>query len=159
MPTKEQVTEKLTAVIDPELRKSIVEPGMVRSIEIGGDGRVEVVVSLTTPGCPIRSHFEQAVAREVSSLEGVRSVGVAFDVLSDEEKGRLREQRGAILEHATKVGEGAADDVPPTTYAIPRSNVLRPDEITSSLPVEEVLANAPEVEDDRFRVPKIVEVE
>ena len=79
--------------------------------------------------------------------------------LTDEEKARLREQLGAILEHAAKVGEVAADDVPPTAYAIPRSNVLRPDEITPSLPVEEVLANAPEVEDDRFKVPRIVEVE
>jgi aspartyl-tRNA(Asn)/glutamyl-tRNA(Gln) amidotransferase subunit C len=79
--------------------------------------------------------------------------------LTDEEKARLREQLGAILEHAAKVGEVAADDVPPTAYAIPRSNVLRPDEVTPSLPVDEVLANAPEVEDDRFKVPKIVEVE
>ena len=79
--------------------------------------------------------------------------------LSEEEKARLREQLGAILEHAAKVGEVAADDVLPTAYAIPRSNVLRADEITSSLPVGEVLANAPEVEDDRFKVPKIVEVE
>lgn len=79
--------------------------------------------------------------------------------LTDEEKARLREQLSAILEHAAKVGEVAAEDVPPTAYAIPRSNVLRPDEVTPSLPVEEVLANAPEVEDDRFKVPKIVEVE
>jgi aspartyl-tRNA(Asn)/glutamyl-tRNA(Gln) amidotransferase subunit C len=57
------------------------------------------------------------------------------------------------------VGEVAAEDVPPTAYAIPRSNVLRPDEVTPSLTLEEVLANAPEVEDDRFKVPKIVEVE
>ena len=79
--------------------------------------------------------------------------------LTDEEKARLREQLGVILEHAAKVGEVAADDVPPTAYAIPRSNVLRPDEITPSLTTEEVLSNAPEVEDDRFKVPKIVEVE
>jgi aspartyl-tRNA(Asn)/glutamyl-tRNA(Gln) amidotransferase subunit C len=79
--------------------------------------------------------------------------------LTDEEKARLREQLGAILEHAAKVGEVAADDVPATAYAIPRSNVLRPDDITPSLPVEDVLANAPEVEDDRFKVPKVVEVE
>ena len=79
--------------------------------------------------------------------------------LTDEEKARLREQLGAILEHAAKVGEVAADDVPPTAYAIPRSNVLRPDEVTPSLTVEEVLSNAPEVEDDRFKVPKIAEVE
>ena len=79
--------------------------------------------------------------------------------LTDEEKVRLREQLGVILEAAAKVGEVAADDVPPTAYAIPRSNVLRADEVTPSLGVEEVLANAPEREDDRFKVPRIVEVE
>ena len=79
--------------------------------------------------------------------------------LTDQEKARLREQLGAILEHAAKVGEVAAEDVPPTAYAIPRSNVLRPDEVTPSLAVEEVLSNAPEVESDRFKVPRIVEVE
>jgi len=79
--------------------------------------------------------------------------------LTDEEKERLRAQLGLILEHAAKVGEVAAEDVPPTAYAIRRSNVYRPDERTPSLPLEDVLANAPEVEDDRFKVPRIVEVE
>jgi aspartyl-tRNA(Asn)/glutamyl-tRNA(Gln) amidotransferase subunit C len=79
--------------------------------------------------------------------------------LTDEEKERLREQLGAILDHAAKVGEVATADVPPTAYAIPRSNVLRPDERTPSLAVDEVLANAPEVESERFKVPRIVEVE
>jgi aspartyl-tRNA(Asn)/glutamyl-tRNA(Gln) amidotransferase subunit C len=79
--------------------------------------------------------------------------------LVDEEKARLREQLGVILEAAAKVSEVATDDVPPTAYAIPRSNVLRPDEITPSLTTEEVLSNAPEVEDDRFKVPRVVEVE
>jgi ATP-binding protein involved in chromosome partitioning len=93
-PTTDQITEKLRNVIDPELRRSIVELGMVRSIEIGDGGRVEVVVALTTPGCPIRSHFEQAVAQQVSELEGVTEVAVGFDVLSDEEKGRLQQSLG-----------------------------------------------------------------
>jgi aspartyl-tRNA(Asn)/glutamyl-tRNA(Gln) amidotransferase subunit C len=79
--------------------------------------------------------------------------------LTDEERERLREQLGLILEHAAKVGEVAAADVPPTAYAIPRSNVLRPDVRTPSLSVEDVLANAPEREDDRFKVPRIAEVE
>jgi len=79
--------------------------------------------------------------------------------LTDQEKERLRTQLGVILEHAAKVGEVATADVPPTAYAIPRSNILRPDEPTPSLPVEDVLANAPEREDDRFKVPRIVEVE
>jgi ATP-binding protein involved in chromosome partitioning len=92
--TKEHVTETLKAVIDPELRRSIVELGMVRSIEIANDGQVDVVVSLTTPGCPIRSHFQQAVAKQVGSLEGVSGVSVGFDVLSDEEKGQLQQTLG-----------------------------------------------------------------
>jgi ATP-binding protein involved in chromosome partitioning len=93
-PTKEQITESLKAVIDPELRRSIVELGMVRSIQIADDGRVDVVVSLTTPGCPIRSHFQTAVAERVGAVEGVTGVAVGFDVLSDDEKGRLQQSLG-----------------------------------------------------------------
>jgi ATP-binding protein involved in chromosome partitioning len=94
LPTNDQVTEALRGVIDPELRRSIVELGMVRSIEIQPSGRVEVVVSLTTAGCPIRSHFEGAVAQRVGELEGVTDVAVGFDVLSDEEKGTLQQTLG-----------------------------------------------------------------
>ncbi len=94
MPTNDQVTDALRAVIDPELRRSIVDLGMVRSIDVRESGKVEVVVSLTTPGCPIRSHFQQAVAANVAALDGVTEVGVGFDVLSDEEKGRLQEALG-----------------------------------------------------------------
>ena len=94
LPTKEQVTEALQGVIDPELRRNIVELGMVRSVQIADDGRVEVVVSLTTPGCPIRSHFQNAVAERVGELEGVTGVGVGFDVLSNEEKGHLQQTLG-----------------------------------------------------------------
>jgi ATP-binding protein involved in chromosome partitioning len=94
MPTKEQVSEKLQAVIDPELRRNIVELGMVRSIDIHDDGRVDVIVSLTTPGCPIRSHFQTAVADNVSQLEGVSRVEVGFDVLSDGEKSELQQRLG-----------------------------------------------------------------
>ncbi|HSD24195.1 MAG TPA: Mrp/NBP35 family ATP-binding protein [Solirubrobacterales bacterium] len=106
MPTKEQITEKLANVIDPELRRSIVELGMVRSIEIRDDGRVEVVVSLTTPGCPIRSHFQQAVVQNVGQLEGVNSVEVGFDVLSEGEKTELQQKLGR-----PKLPEGALAQV------------------------------------------------
>jgi ATP-binding protein involved in chromosome partitioning len=94
MPTDEQITDALRAVIDPELRKNIVELGMVRSIDAGADGHVHVRVSLTTSGCPIRSHFEQAVDESVGKLEGVRSVSVDFDVLSPEEKESLKQRLG-----------------------------------------------------------------
>ena len=93
-PTKEQITQALKAVIDPELRRSIVELGMVRSVEVRDEGHVDVVVSLTTPGCPIRSHFQNAVVEQVGRLDGVSGVSVGFDVLSNEEKGRLQQSLG-----------------------------------------------------------------
>ena len=70
MPTREQILEALKVVIDPELRRDIVELEMVRSIEIKDDGIVDVTVSLTTPGCPIKSHFQTAVADAVRASPG-----------------------------------------------------------------------------------------
>ena len=102
MATREEIMSSLESVIDPELRRSIVELGMVRSIDIGDDGAVAVTVSLTTAGCPIRGHFEQSVAQAVGGLDGVTSVSVAFDVLSDQEKGELQRKlgRGSLPEGA-----------------------------------------------------------
>ncbi len=94
MPTREQVTEALRSVIDPELRKNIVDLGMVRSVDFHDEGRVDVVVSLTTPGCPIRSHFQDAVTQSVVALEGVGEVNVGFDVLSAQEKQGLQQKLG-----------------------------------------------------------------
>jgi ATP-binding protein involved in chromosome partitioning len=93
MPTHEQIQDALRKVIDPELRKDIVSLGMVRSIETPEEGRVDVVVSLTTPGCPIRSHFEKAVKESVGEL-GVGLVNVGFDVLSADEKQTLTQRLG-----------------------------------------------------------------
>jgi ATP-binding protein involved in chromosome partitioning len=102
MPTRDQVTDSLRAVIDPELRRDIVELEMVRSIDIHPNGVVDVMVSLTTPGCPIRSHFENGVASAVRKLEGVSAVNVSFDVLSDNEKSALGRKlgRGSLPEGA-----------------------------------------------------------
>src|SRR5881275_3519028 len=94
MPTKDQVTQALRAVIDPELRRDIVELEMVRSIEVHENGVVDVMVSLTTPGCPIRSHFQTGVAQAVRELQGVTGVNVSFDVLSDNEKAALGKKLG-----------------------------------------------------------------
>jgi ATP-binding protein involved in chromosome partitioning len=94
MPTKEQITEALRSVIDPELRRSIVELDMVRSIEIDPHGAVAVTVSLTTAGCPIRNHFQEAVTQKASEVEGVTAVAVSFDVLSPDEKSALQQKLG-----------------------------------------------------------------
>ena len=77
--------------------------------------------------------------------------------LTDEERERFGRQLAMILAHAEKVGEVAADDVPPTSHPVPRSNVYRPDEPRPSLSHEEALANAPDREGEMFRVPRIVE--
>jgi len=95
MPSREQVVEALKVVIDPELRRSIVELDMVRSVEVhDSTGVVDVTVSLTTAGCPIRNHFEQGVADAVRGLDGVQGVNVSFDVLSDQQKASLQQRLG-----------------------------------------------------------------
>jgi ATP-binding protein involved in chromosome partitioning len=94
MTDRDQVLESLKSIIDPELRRSIVELGMVRSIDISDNGVVDVTVSLTTAGCPIRGHFQTAVAQAVQALDGVAHVNVYFDVLSDTEKAALQQKLG-----------------------------------------------------------------
>jgi len=94
VPTREQITEALKTVIDPELRRNIVELEMVRAIDIKDAGVVDVTVSLTTPGCPIKNHFQTAVVKSVSALDGVARVNVGFDVLSDQEKAGLQRKLG-----------------------------------------------------------------
>ncbi|MCA1656215.1 MAG: iron-sulfur cluster assembly protein [Actinobacteria bacterium] len=94
MASTEEIRAALERVIDPELHRSIVELGMVRSIELKPGGEVDVTVSLTTAGCPVRSHFQTAVAREAGTVPGVTKVNVSFDVLSDGEKASLRKSLG-----------------------------------------------------------------
>ena len=77
--------------------------------------------------------------------------------LTEDERAALATQLGQILEHAARVGEVAAADVPPTASPIPRVNDLRDDVAEPSLPVDEALRNAPERDGDRFRVPRIAE--
>jgi ATP-binding protein involved in chromosome partitioning len=92
--THDEIRKALEAVIDPELHRNIVELDMVRSIEIHEGGVVDVVVSLTTPGCPIRNHFQTGVANAVKSIEGVTAVNVSFDVLTDQQKSALQQKLG-----------------------------------------------------------------
>lgn len=99
---RDEIMKSLEVVIDPELHRSIVELDMVRSIDAGENGVVDVTVSLTTPGCPIKGHFQTAVAEAVSALEGVTHVNVYFDVLDDAQKAALQQKlgRGSLPEGA-----------------------------------------------------------
>jgi ATP-binding protein involved in chromosome partitioning len=90
----EEIRRALEVVIDPELHRSIVELDMVRSIDVSPNGVVDVTVSLTTPGCPIKGHFQTGVAQAVAALDGVTHVNVYFDVLSDTQKAALQQKLG-----------------------------------------------------------------
>lgn len=77
--------------------------------------------------------------------------------LSEAERERMQAELTQILGHADKIQSLDLDGVPPTSHSLPLSNVFRPDDVTPSLAPEEALANAPEAEDGRFRVPRIIE--
>jgi aspartyl-tRNA(Asn)/glutamyl-tRNA(Gln) amidotransferase subunit C len=79
--------------------------------------------------------------------------------LTEEERERFGRQLVQILEHAERVREVAAEDVPPTAQPVPLRNVFRDDVPRPSLDPADALAGAPEVEQGRFKVPRIIEGE
>ena len=76
--------------------------------------------------------------------------------LSQEEVELYTEQLGAVLDYAAEVSALDTSGVPPTAHPLPLTNVLRSDEPGPSLERDEVLAMAPDAEDGRFRVPRIL---
>jgi len=79
--------------------------------------------------------------------------------LTDEELTRYGGQLDVILNAVARVAEVAADDVPPTTHAVPVVNVTRADEVRGGLTAEQALSGAPATEGNRFRVPRILDEE
>ena len=79
--------------------------------------------------------------------------------LTDDELDHLAPQLAVILESVAKVNEVADVDVPPTSHAVPVTNVYRSDEVRPGLTPEEALAAAPEVDQQRFAVPRILDEE
>lgn len=77
--------------------------------------------------------------------------------LTDAELDRLAGQLGVVLDAVARVGEVAADDIPPTSHPLPLTNVQRPDEPSECLTAEEALSGAPAAEQGRFQVPRILE--
>jgi aspartyl-tRNA(Asn)/glutamyl-tRNA(Gln) amidotransferase subunit C len=77
--------------------------------------------------------------------------------LTDDEIAQFTDELGVILEHAEDLAALDLGDVEPTAHPLPITNVVRPDEVRPPLPRDEVLAQAPAVEDGRFRVPRILD--
>jgi aspartyl-tRNA(Asn)/glutamyl-tRNA(Gln) amidotransferase subunit C len=89
--------------------------------------------------------------------ELVRHLGVLARIqLNDDEVTRLTGQLGAIVDNIAKVSEVVTDDVVATSHPVPLANVFRPDEVGETLSHEQVLQNAPDAADGRFRVTAIL---
>ena len=87
--TEAEVIEALRPVEDPELHRSIVDLGMVRSTTIDG-GHVEVGIDLTIAGCPLRNEIQNRVSGAVTALDGVNVVTIDFGVMTDEQRAEVR---------------------------------------------------------------------
>jgi len=93
----------------------------------------------------------------ISRAEVAHLARLARLAVSEEELETFAGQLDLIIASVARVGEVAADDIPPTSHAVPVTNVLRPDELRPSLSPEDALAAAPAAEDGRFRVPRILD--
>lgn len=92
------------------------------------------------------------------SLKDVEHVaGLARLQLTDEEKAQFTEQLNAILQYADKLNELDTEYVEPTSHVMAVKNVMRDDEVESSLSIEEVVRNAPDEEDGQIKVPAVLE--
>ncbi|HEY7628460.1 MAG TPA: P-loop NTPase [Ilumatobacteraceae bacterium] len=88
--TNEQIIEALRPVEDPELRRSIVDLGMVRRATIDAAGVVDVQIALTVAGCPLRNEITNRVTSAVGPLPGVARVALDFTVMTDQEREAVR---------------------------------------------------------------------
>ena len=105
-PTHEQVIDALRPVEDPELRRSIVDLGMVREVTISDAGVVGVQIALTVAGCPLRNEIQNRVSGAVSPLAGVRSVNLDFTVMTDQEREAVRAMLGGGHGHGAPAAQG-----------------------------------------------------
>ncbi len=93
MVTKDAVMKVLGGINDPELGKPFTELDMVKSVEIDG-GTVTVAITLTVPGCPLKKRITDDIVNGVRAIEGVQIVKVEFDVMTDEQRNKLKEKLG-----------------------------------------------------------------
>ncbi|WP_370289664.1 Asp-tRNA(Asn)/Glu-tRNA(Gln) amidotransferase subunit GatC [Nocardioides sp.] len=93
---------------------------------------------------------------QISRDEVAHLADLARIDLDDAELDHLAPQLNVILEAVASISGVAGDDVPPTSHPIPMTNVFRDDVVVPGLSAEEALSGAPEAEEQRFRVPRIL---
>src|SRR6266536_2532094 len=108
--SREDILKALEQVIDPELKRNVVELDMVRDVRIEGE-QVTVGIALTVAGCPLRASFEEQVAKALAPL-GVERVKLEFDVMTPDERAALtarlrgsvtQRTKGIALDRSTRV--------------------------------------------------------
>jgi len=91
MPSVEEITQALSRVNDPEIRRPITELGMVDHVEVVGD-RASIRVLLTVAGCPMKTTISRDVTAAVRAVPGITDVDVELGAMTDEQRAALREQ-------------------------------------------------------------------
>jgi len=69
MVKEKEVREQLKQVIDPELDVNIVDLGLIYEIEVDEQENIDILMTLTTPGCPLHGVFDELVKKEVNKLD------------------------------------------------------------------------------------------
>jgi len=94
---KDDVKEQLKEVIDPELDINIVDLGLIYEIDVDDENNIDILMTLTTPGCPLHGIFDELVKKELRSLDGVGDIEVELtfeprwspEEMSDEARDKL----------------------------------------------------------------------
>ncbi|HET7002619.1 MAG TPA: iron-sulfur cluster assembly protein [Puia sp.] len=88
---KEKVIEKLQTIFDPEIPVSIYELGLIYEINILPINNVQIVMTLTAPGCPAAQSLPVEVDQKLREIEGVNDVHVAVTWTPAWDKSRMSE--------------------------------------------------------------------
>ena len=97
--THDALMAALSTVDDPEIRKPITELGMVDSVTVDETGRVALTILLTVAACPLKDTLTRDSTAALMKVPGVTAVDVTLGVMTDEQRGALRQQlRGGAPE-------------------------------------------------------------
>jgi len=113
VPSVEAVRGMLGGVMDPELKASIVDLGMVHDLDVDGDGVVTVHIALTTLGCPLQDEIRNEIRSKLDGLAGVTEVRVRWVEMTQEQKtAAMQRARLQARDHAPET------DIPATTRVL-----------------------------------------
>ncbi|MCO6564604.1 MAG: DUF59 domain-containing protein [Apibacter sp.] len=93
----EKIVEKLKTVYDPEIPVDIYELGLIYDIQISTEGDVEILMTLTTPNCPVAETLPMEVEEKIGTIDEAKEVNVKItfepswdkDMMSEEAKFNL----------------------------------------------------------------------